>query len=98
MTAEIRIERIGTKWHGYIVGRPDIDETALAEEAVRRKVEQLRDRIGTCGAKHNVPDGRPCGLIAGHRSSSRTRDDHRSGSMTWSAGSPDGRRTDRNNR
>jgi hypothetical protein len=98
MTAEIRTERIGTKWHGYIAGRPDIDETALTEEAVRRKVEQLRDRIGICGAERNAADGRRCELIAGHRSVSRKRDDHRSGSTRWTDDSPDGPRSERRNR
>ena len=48
MNAEITTRKVGTKWHGYIDGRPDLDETALSEEAVRRKMEQLRERIGTC--------------------------------------------------
>jgi hypothetical protein len=43
--------KVGTKWHGYSAGRPDLDETALTEEAVRRKMEQLGDHIGGCGAK-----------------------------------------------
>ena len=43
MNAEITTKKVGTKWHGYIEGRPDLDETALSEEAVRRKMEQLRD-------------------------------------------------------
>ena len=43
MNAEIRTEKIGTKWHAYLDGRPDIDQTALTEEAARRMVEQLRD-------------------------------------------------------
>src|SRR5829696_1945563 len=48
MNAEITIKKIRSKWHGYIDGRSDIDETALTEDAVRRKMEQLRDRIGRC--------------------------------------------------
>jgi hypothetical protein len=51
MDAEITTRKFGTKWHGYIAGRPDLDETALTEEAVRRKMEQLRHRIGTCNAR-----------------------------------------------
>ena len=51
MNAEIRTQRVGTKWHAHLDGRPDIDETALTEEAARRKVEQLRERLGACGAK-----------------------------------------------
>ena len=31
----ITTRKVGTKWHGYIAGRPDLDETALSEEAVR---------------------------------------------------------------
>lgn len=34
--AEIKTKRVGTKWHGYIDGRPDLDETALSDEAARR--------------------------------------------------------------
>lgn len=37
MHAEITTKKVGTKWHGYIEGRPDLDETALTEEAVRRR-------------------------------------------------------------
>ena len=32
MAAEITTREVGTKWHGYIAGRPDPDETALTEE------------------------------------------------------------------
>ena len=84
MTAEITTKKIGSKWHGYIDGRPDLDETALSEEAVRRKMEQLRDRIGTCGAKTERFGGRTCELIAGHRVPGKTRMEHRSGDAAWS--------------
>src|SRR5207244_1827306 len=60
MNAEITTRKIGTKWHGYIDGRPDVDETALSEEAVRRKMEQLRDRIGACNATTNRDGLRRC--------------------------------------
>ena len=66
MNAEITTRKIGSKWHGSIDGRPDIDERALSEEAVRRKMEQLRKRIGTCGAKTNAFGGKTCELIDGH--------------------------------
>ena len=32
MNAEITTKKFGSKWHGYIDGRPDLDETALSEE------------------------------------------------------------------
>jgi len=56
MNAEITTKKIGSKGRGYIDGRPDPDETALTEEAARRKMEQLRDRIGigVCGAKRKL--------------------------------------------
>ena len=41
MNAEIATRKVGSKWHGYIGGRPDLDETALTEEAARRKAERL---------------------------------------------------------
>ena len=83
MKAEITTQKIGTKWHGYIDGRPDIEETALTEEAVRRKMEQLRDRIGACGAQTKLFGGRTCELIAGHREIGQPRTVHRSGSIEW---------------
>ena len=51
------------RWQGCIVGRPDLDETTLSEEAVRRKMEQLRDRVGTCGARTARFGGKACELI-----------------------------------
>jgi hypothetical protein len=84
INAEIKTKRIGSKWHGYIEGRPDLDETALSEEAVRRKMEQLRDRIGTCGARTKLFGGRACELIDGHRVLGKTPIEHRSGELTWS--------------
>jgi hypothetical protein len=84
MNAEITTGKIGTKWHGYIDGRPDVDETALSEEAVRRKMEQLRDRIGACNATTNRDGLRRCELIDGHHQPGGARTKHRSGQMTWS--------------
>jgi len=92
MNAEITTKKVGTKWHGYIDGRPDLDETALSDEAVRRKMEQLRDRIGPCGAETNLFGGRTCELIDGHHILGRKRIEHRSGSVSWIDVSPeDGR-------
>jgi hypothetical protein len=84
MNAEITTKKVGSKWHGYIDGRPDLDETALSEEAVRRKMEHLRDRIGTCGATTKLLGGRTCELIGGHRVLGTTRSEHRNGDITWS--------------
>ena len=83
MDAEITTRKVGTKWHGYIAGRPDLDETALTEETVLRKMEQLRERIGVCGARTKLFDGRTCELIAGHHELGAKRIVHRSGSITW---------------
>lgn len=89
MTAKIITRKVGTKWHGYIAGRRDLDETALTEEAVRRKMEQSCDRIGVCGAKTKMFGGRTCELIAGHREHSEKYNVHRSGSITWFDFPPD---------
>ena len=89
MDAEITTRKVGSKWHGYIGGRPDLDETALTEEAVRRKMEQLRDRIGVCGARTKLFGGRTCELIGGHHELGAKRTVHRSGSITWFDVEPD---------
>ena len=89
MNAEITTRKVGSKWHGYIAGRPDLDETALTEEAARREMEQLRDRIGVCGAKTKLFGGRTCELIAGHHEPGTKRTVHRSGSITWFDVPPD---------
>jgi hypothetical protein len=83
MNAEIRTEKIGTKWHAYLDGRPDIDETALSEEAARRKVEQLRERLGTCDAKTERFGGRSCELVKGHHALREREPRHRSGAYIW---------------
>jgi hypothetical protein len=88
MTATITTKKIGSKWHGYIEGRPDIDETALTEEAAIRKMEQLRDRLGICTATTRLFGGRTCELIAGHRVIGEQRTLHRSGSVTWMEETP----------
>ena len=89
MNAEITTKRVGSKWQGYIDGRPDLDETALTEDAVRRKMEQLRDRIGMCGAKTRLFGGKTCELIAGHHVLGKKRIEHRSGSVSWIDVSPE---------
>ena len=90
MNAEITAKRIGSKWHGYIDGRPDLDETALSEDAARRKMEQLRDRIGMCEAKTtSLFRGKRCELIAGHHVLGKKRIEHRSGSTSWIDVSPE---------
>ena len=89
MNVEIRTERVGTKWHGYIDGRPDIDETALTEEAARRKVEQLRDRFGSCRMKTKLFGGRMCELVNGHCAPGSKPTEHRSGSVSWMDASPE---------
>ena len=83
MNAEITTKKVGTKWRGNINGRPDLEETALSEEAVRRKMEQLRDRIGACGAKTTLFGGKTCELIEGHHVPGAKRTEHRSGAVRW---------------
>lgn len=90
MNAEIRTQRVGTKWHAYLDGRPDIDETALSEEAARRKVEQLRDRLGACGAQTRLFGGRTCELVSGHFAVGERLLQHRSGTVVWSDVPPEG--------
>jgi len=89
MNAEISTKKIGSKWHDYIDGRPYIDETALTEEAARRKMEQLRDRIGVCGAATKLFGGKTCELIDGHHVIGKKRTEHRSGNVTWVNVEPD---------
>jgi len=89
MNAEITTRKIGSKWHGYIDGRPDVEETALSEDAVQRKMEQLRERIGKCDATTRLFGGKACELIAGHRAAGEKRTQHRSGSLTWVEVSPE---------
>ena len=83
MDGAITLRKVATRWHGSIEGRPDLEETALSEIAVRRKMEQLRDRIGTCGAQTTLFGGRTCERIAGHHEAGEKRSLHRSGSVTW---------------
>jgi len=89
MNAEIRTEKIGTKWHAYLDGRPDVDQTALTEDAARRMVEQMRDRFGVCGATTRLFGGRTCELVNGHHAPGGKPTEHRSGSVTWIEVLPD---------
>ncbi|PYQ30112.1 MAG: hypothetical protein DMF56_10350 [Acidobacteria bacterium] len=88
MNADIATKKVGSKWHGSINGRPDLEETALSEKAVRQKMEQLLDQIGTCGSMTRLFGGRTCDLIAGHHVPGEKRTQHRSGSVTWIEVSP----------
>jgi hypothetical protein len=83
MDAEITTERVGMKWHAYLDGRPEIDETGLTEEAARRKVRELRDRFGVCGAKTGLFGGRTCERVRGHHALLGRGSEHRSGGRTW---------------
>src|ERR1041385_3302698 len=89
MIANVITKKIGSKWHATIEGRPDLDETALTEEAARRKMEQLRDKLGVCGATTELFGGRTCELIAGHREIDELRRRHRSGNVEWIDIEPD---------
>jgi len=83
MDGEIKTKKIGSKWHGLIEGRPDIDETALSETAARRKVDRLRTQIGDCGATTRLFDGRTCELVKGHKAPPGKRLQHQSGLIVW---------------
>ena len=90
MNAEITTRKVGSKWHGYLAGRPDLDETALTEEAARRKMEQLRDRIGVCGAKTELFGGRTCELTV-VCATARTSDYWQGDEAKWQRAYDDGR-------
>jgi hypothetical protein len=49
---KIRVEKIGSIWHGTIEGRTDIDERGLTEEIARRKVEEIVAQLRTTGSPH----------------------------------------------
>ena len=83
MNAEIKTKKIGSKWHGFIEGRPDIDETALTEEVARQKVESVRARLGDCGARTNLFGGHTCKLVKEHAAPIGARLEHRSGNIRW---------------
>lgn len=42
---KITVRKEGGKWHGYIEGRPDVDETGLTYEVAKRKAESVAARI-----------------------------------------------------
>jgi hypothetical protein len=83
MIVNVTTYKTGSKWHATIEGRPDLDETALTEEAARRKMEDLRDSLGTCGARTERFGGRTCELIAGHRKIGEAKREHRNGDVGW---------------
>jgi hypothetical protein len=89
MDVEIRTAKIGPKWHGFIDGRPDIDETALSEEAARRKAESVRAQLGNCGARTKLFDGRTCKLVKEHVAPVGERLQHGDGTVTWINVSPE---------
>lgn len=84
MNVEITTRKIGSKWHGFIEGRPDIDETALTEEAAREKVRSVRARLGACGARTKLFGGLTCELVKGHVAPVGQRLQHRRDTKVWS--------------
>jgi hypothetical protein len=54
---KIKVQKVGSVWHGTIEGHLDVDVRGLTEEIARRKVEQAALRIAerTAGL---VPSGR----------------------------------------
>ncbi len=89
MDLEIRTQKIGSKWLGFIEGRPDVDETALSEEAARRKVARLREQLGNCGSRTVLFGGRVCELVKGHIAPSGNRLEHRNAGVVWTDLTPD---------
>lgn len=83
MNVEIKTKQIGSKWHGFIEGRPDIDETALSEDVARRKVESVRARLGDCGSPTKRFGGHTCKLVKDHVAPIGGRLEHRSGNIRW---------------
>ena len=41
MNEEIKTQKIGGIWHGYLEGHPEIDERGLTEEIAWKKVERI---------------------------------------------------------
>jgi hypothetical protein len=48
----IKTEKVGGIWHGYVVGHFEINERALTEEIARAKAEQIAAKLRT-----NDPEG-----------------------------------------
>lgn len=89
MNAEIKTQKIGSKWHGFIEGRPDIDETALSENAAREKVESVRARLGDCGSRTRLFGGLTCALVKGHVAAVGRRLQHARDEKVWIDLSPE---------
>ena len=89
MDSEITTQKIASKWHGFIKGRPDVDETALSEEVVRRKVVRLREQLADCGSRTILFGGRACELVAAHVAPPGKRLEHRNGGVVWTDLTPD---------
>lgn len=83
MNAEIKTKKTGSKWHGLIEGRPDIDETGLTEEVARRKVESVRARLGDCGSPTKLFGGLTCELVKGHVAAIGQRLQHKRDGKSW---------------
>ena len=43
---EIRTEKTGGIWHGYLEGHPQVDERALTEEIAWQKVKRIIEQSG----------------------------------------------------
>jgi len=56
---KITVRREGGIWHGYLEGRPEVDERGLTEEMVRRKVEQL-----AAARRARLPDDESGGSVS----------------------------------
>jgi hypothetical protein len=44
---KITVRKEGGIWHGYVEGRPEVDERGLTEAIARRKVERIVERMGS---------------------------------------------------
>jgi len=88
MDSEITTKRIGSKWHAFIAGRRDVDETALSEAAAREKARRLRQQLGDCGARADRFEGISCALVRGHEPAVGRDIEHRNDSFVWSEPRP----------
>jgi hypothetical protein len=52
------LRKEGSKWHGYIEGRPEVDETGLTYEVAKRKVESVAAQLASNGEKQNKSGSR----------------------------------------
>lgn len=53
---KIKVQKVGSIWHGMIEGHPEIDVRGLTEDIARRKVERIAAELPMpdAGAREDV--------------------------------------------